>query len=199
MHTALLSLLLAGSPVALAETPTDAQLLVQAPQPALTPRPFLSFSQPEEQWRQQVFLSSVWAFTSLNYLYCDLIDFMDTDMHEGYHSGEIEGLEFTPGFLAGATGIMQVPLGMVFLSTALPPRASRIANITAGVWTTGIQTASLFVGKPSPHYAVSSAVEISATAFITGYAIFAMKPRAVEPTVSLTPEGATVGLRVPLR
>ncbi len=199
MLTSLLGLLLAGSSAALADMPIDAQLLVQTPQPTLSPRPFLSFSQPQEQWRQQVFLSSVWAFTSLNYLYCDLIDFMDTDMHEGYHSGEIDGLTLTPGFLAGATGIMQVPLGMVVLSTALPPRASRVANIAAGVWSTSIQTATLFVGKPSPHYTVSSVIEISATAFITGYAIFAMKPRTVAPTVSLTAEGATVGLRVPLR
>lgn len=198
MTSTFLGLALALSPDVQA---ADAGSATAIPEPVASTAspPLMPLNQAHPQWRSQVMLSGAWAFVSLNYIYCDLIDFMDPEMHAGYHTGTIDGFEFTPGFLAGATLVMQVPLSMVLLSTALPPGASRIANIAAGLWTTGIQTATLFVGKPSPHYAVSSAIEIATTAFITSYAIWGMKPGRVTPQVGMSPGGPTVGLRVALR
>jgi hypothetical protein len=133
--------------------------------------------------RQQQMLSRLWVFATLNYLYCDVISLMDANMLKQYGEGEVEGLTIDENFLLGATILMQVPLSMVFLSTELGPKASRIANIAAGSLMTSVQAATLFMGKPTKYYAFSSAVEIATTGFITAYAIFAMKPPRLVPSV----------------
>jgi hypothetical protein len=141
---------------------------------------------------QQRILSSLWIFASLNYLYCDVIGLMDSNMLRQYQSGEVGGFVINENFLLGATILMQVPLSMVFLSTALSPRASRIANITAGTLMTAVQTATLFVGKPTKYYAFSSGVEIATTSFITLYALLSMKPPKWTPFVEPQPGGLTL-------
>lgn len=147
--------------------------------------------------KQQRLLSNLWAFATLNYLYCDVIGLMDSNMLRQYSEGEVDGVTINEDFLLGATIFMQVPLSMVFLSTALPPRASRIANIAAGTIMTTAQTATLLWGKPTSYYLFSSAVEIATTSFITGYAIFAMKPPPVIPSVAASRDAFTlkVGFR----
>lgn len=143
---------------------------------------------------QQRFLSRLWVFATLNYLYCDVVGLMDSHMLQQYQAGEVDGVTIDEPFLLGATIVMQVPLSMTFLSTTLPPRASRIANIVAGTLMTGLQTATLFWGTPTKYYAFSSGVEIATTAFITGYALFAMKPPKVVPHLAASDDGVTVQL-----
>jgi hypothetical protein len=133
--------------------------------------------------KQQRLLSSLWTFATLNYLYCDVLGLMDANLLKQYSQGEVNGIKVNETVLLGGVAFMQVPLSMVFLSTALPPKAARIANIAAGAAMTAAQTATLFVGKPTSYYLFSSGIEIATTAFITGYAIFGMKPPAVVPSV----------------
>jgi hypothetical protein len=128
-------------------------------------------------------LSRLWVFATLNYLYCDVVGLMDSNMLKQYGEGEVDGVEINENFLLGATILMQVPLSMVFLSTELEPRASRIANIAAGSLMTGVQAATLVMGKPTKYYLFSSVVEMTTTGFITAYAIFAMKPPRLVPSV----------------
>jgi hypothetical protein len=149
----------------------------------------------ERYAKQQRLLSGLWAFATLNYLYCDVIGLMDSKMLKQYSEGVVDGVTINENFLLGATILMQVPLSMVFLSTALPPRASRIANIAAGALMTTVQTATLFIGEPTKYYLFSSAVEIATTSFITGYAIFAMKPSNVLPTVEANKDSVALKVR----
>ena len=143
-------------------------------------------SRTRERLRQrQWMLSAMWAFTSLNYIYCDLFALMDPRTHQEYESGLVSGLTIDENFLTGVVFFMQVPLSMVFLSPMLNPRASRIANIAAGAFMTAAQTASLFVGRPTKYYLVSSVLEISATVFITAYAAIYLKALRVTPTIGL--------------
>jgi hypothetical protein len=93
-----------------------------------------------------------------------------------YQDGKVRGVTMSEGFLVGATALMEVPMSMVFLSTALSPRASRVANVVAGSFMTAVQTATIFVAKPTSYYWVSSIAEITTTGFIATYALFAMKP-----------------------
>jgi|GEM_PF-608914 len=146
--------------------------------------------------RRQRTLSSLWVFASLNYLYCDVVSLMDAGMLEQYASGTVEGMTLNETFLMGATLYMQVPLSMVVLSTALNPRASRVANIAAGATTTLVQGASLFVGKPSKYYLASSIIEMATTSFITVYAWRGLDPKRVQPVVSAAPGGGQVGVNV---
>ncbi len=141
---------------------------------------------------QQQLMSSLWTFATLNYLLCDVVGLMDSNMLRQYQSGKVDGLAIDENFLLGATIMMQVPLSMVFLSTALSPRASRIANIGAGAFMTAVQTATLFMGRPTKYYAFSSGVEIATTAFITGYALLYMKPPKVTPMVEPLAGGMTL-------
>jgi hypothetical protein len=116
-------------------------------------------------------LSLLWVFAILNYLYCDLLGLMDPDSLKQYLTGNIDGMQITQGFLLSAALLMEIPIAMVLLSSVLPHRASRWANIIAGTVMTLVQIGGLFVGSgPTVFYAFYSTVEIASTAFIVWYA-----------------------------
>jgi hypothetical protein len=120
-----------------------------------------------EKNRRNIY-SSMWAFASLNYLYADLVAFMDRDLHSQYHNGTVDGTEISPLFLTGAAVMMQIAIANVFLPQVIKnDRTLRWVQIASGITMTLIQSASLFVGKPTPYYATFSAFEIGATTFIT--------------------------------
>ena len=112
--------------------------------------------------------STLWAFTSLNYLYADLVGLMDLNLLSQYQTGVVNGIEITPGFLTAAAAYMQLPLANVFLPQVIKNENTlRWVQIISGSIATLVQGATLFVGKPSPYYILFSAIEIGATAYIT--------------------------------
>jgi hypothetical protein len=112
--------------------------------------------------------SSMWAFASLNYLYCDLVAFMDKDLHAQYHAGVVDGTNITPQFLTGAAVMMQIAIMNVFLPQIIKnDKTLKWVQIASGIAMTLIQSATLFVGTPTPYYATFSALEIATTTFIT--------------------------------
>lgn len=112
--------------------------------------------------------SSMWAFASLNYLYADLVGLMDANVLAQYQNGVVEGTKITPNFLTVAAGFMQIPIANVFLPHLIKnERTLRWVQITSGTIMTLVQSATLFVGKPTPYYALFSAFEIAATTYIT--------------------------------
>jgi threonine/homoserine/homoserine lactone efflux protein len=134
----------------------------------------------EEKMDMKPRLSTLWIFAALNYLYCDVIGLMDPEMLQQYLTGNINGLELTPGFLLGAAILIEIPISMVLLSRVLKHRANRWANIAAGTVMTAVQSASLFVGVPAPYYLFFSVIEIATTAFIVWYAWNWREPVAQE-------------------
>ena len=112
--------------------------------------------------------SSLWAFTSLNYLYADLVGLMDLNLLSQYQTGIVNGIEITPAFLTAAAAYMQIPLSNVFLPHVIKnDKILRWVQIISGSIATIAQGATLFVGKPTPYYVLFSAIEMGATAFIT--------------------------------
>ncbi len=112
--------------------------------------------------------SSMWAFASLNYIYADLTGLMDKNILSQYQNGVVNGTKITPDFLGVAAVFMQIPLANVFLPQVIKnERTLRWVQIASGTLMTLVQAGTLFVGKPTPHYAVYSAFEIAATTFIT--------------------------------
>ena len=103
---------------------------------------------------------------ALNYLYCDIVTLMDPELLPQYLRGNVNGLEFTPGFLLGAGILVEIFIAMVLLSRVLPYRANRWANIAAGALMTAVQSATLFVGIPAPYYLFFSVIEIATTVVI---------------------------------
>ncbi len=142
--------------------------------------PFFNLSQPnmhlgfESEEKEPFFsnkrnvYSSMWAFASLNYLYADLVGLMDANVLNQYQSGVVNGVEITPNFLTVAAGFMQIPIANVFLPHLIKnDRALRWVQIASGTIMTLVQSGTLFMGKPTPYYALFSAFEIAATTFIT--------------------------------
>lgn len=116
--------------------------------------------------------SSLWAFASLNYLYCDIVGLMDEKVHAQYQSGWVDGTKITPQFLTMAAAFMQIPLANVFLPHLIKnERTLRWIQIASGAIMSLVQSSTLFVGKPTPYYSMFWAFEISATTFITINAI----------------------------
>lgn len=112
--------------------------------------------------------SCIWAFTSLNYLYADLAGLMDANVLRQYMNGNVGGMAITPGFLTVAAGFMQIPLANVFIPQVIKnDRTLRWIQISSGAVMTLVQAGTLFMGKPTPYYALFSAIEIAATSFIT--------------------------------
>ena len=112
--------------------------------------------------------SGLWAYASLNYLYADLMGMMDSHMLNQYLTGEVEGLKMTPQFLTVAGAFMQIPLANVALPHLIKnDKMLKRVQIVSGTIMTLVQTSTLFIGKPSPYYALLSGFEIATTSFIT--------------------------------
>ncbi len=106
-----------------------------------------------------------------NYLYCDVLALMDSGYLKQVMTGSVNGIHMTPGFLLGASILMEIPTAMVLLSRVLGYRANRWANLIAGAFMTLVQLATLFLGSgPTIYYVFFSVIEIACTALIVWYA-----------------------------
>lgn len=101
-------------------------------------------------------------------MYADLVGMMDASVLAQYQSGVVNGVQMTPSFLTVAAGFMQIPIANVFLPQVIKnEKTLRLVQIASGTIMTLVQSGTLFVGKPTPYYALFSAFEIAATAYIT--------------------------------
>ena len=119
---------------------------------------------------RKVLLSTIWIFATFNYLYCDVLSLMDSELLKQYLTGKVNGMEFSQGFLLGAAILVEIPIAMVLLSRVLKYRVNRWANIIAGVIMTLVQAASLFAGTPAMYYLFCSVLEITSTILIVWFA-----------------------------
>ncbi len=128
---------------------------------------------PEKTWTgldMKVKLSTLWIFAILNYLYCDVVGLIDPELLKQYLTGNVSGIDITPGFLMGASILMEIPIAMVLLSRVLKHRINRWANIIAGTIMTAVQIATLTFGSTTNYYYFFSIIEIASTALIVWYA-----------------------------
>ena len=125
--------------------------------------------------------SSLWAFTSLNYLYADLAGLMDKNVLSQYQEGIVGGMEITPAFLSAAALLMQIPISNVFLPQVIKnERTLKWVQVASGIVMTLVQSGTLFMGKPAPYYVVFSVIEIGVTGYITIDAL-KWKPKKAKP------------------
>ena len=75
-----------------------------------------------------------------------LLRLVDPELLPQYLKGNVDGLEFSPGFLLAAGVLVEIFIAVVLLSRVLSYRANRRANIAAGSIMTAVQAATLFVG-----------------------------------------------------
>ena len=114
---------------------------------------------------KKVLLSAIWVFAVLNYLYCDVLALMDSNLLNQFLTGTVDGMKLTQKFLFGASILMEISISMTLLSRLLSFRVNRIANLIASTITTLVQIATL-IGKPTMYYIFFSLIEIAATSSI---------------------------------
>ncbi|MAM63746.1 DUF6326 family protein [Maritimibacter sp. UBA3975] len=110
-------------------------------------------------------ISTLWVVVLLNMIFADILSIFYPGTVAQLSTGTIEGVTITPMFLVLAAVFIEVGIAMIFLTRALAPRASRIANLAAVVVTI------LFVvggGSLSPHYIFLASIEVLALLYI-GY------------------------------
>ncbi len=119
---------------------------------------------------RRVILSTLWIFVTLNYLYCDVLGLMDSEILNQFLTGIVDGLKIDKNFLLGGAILMEIPIAMVLLSRILNFKINRWANIVAALIKTAAMILSLFVGSPAGYYIFFAVIEISTTLFIVWYA-----------------------------
>ena len=119
---------------------------------------------------RKVILSTLWIFVTLNYLYCDVIGLMDSELLKQYITAIVNGLELNETFLLAGAIMIEIPIAMVLLSRILNYQANRWANIIAGFIKTFIMILTMFVGTPTSYYLFFGIIEIATTSFIVWYA-----------------------------
>ena len=67
----------------------------------------------------QVKLSTLWIFVMFNYLYADVMAFMDPVLPNQFLTGTIDGLKINEGFVSGSAVLMEIPIAMVLVSRLL--------------------------------------------------------------------------------
>ena len=121
--------------------------------------------------KKKLYLYTLWIFVTLNYLYCDLIGLMDSNLLRKYLTGNIDGLELNETFLLYAAVLMEIPIAMVLLSRVLRKKANCWTNIFAGSSKTVVMVLTLFVGSTTSYYLFFALIEIATTLFIVWYSV----------------------------
>ena len=120
---------------------------------------------------RRVILSTLWIFVTLNYLYCDVLGLMDSEILKQFLTGTVDGLVIDKNFLFVGAILMEIPIAMVLLSRILKFKINKWMNVCAALIKTAAMVLSLFVGSPAGYYLFFAFIEISTTVFIIWYAL----------------------------
>jgi hypothetical protein len=108
-----------------------------------------------------LFLSKMWVFLSLNYIFCDVLSNMEMSVLQMLLTGNVGGVRMTEGMLLFAGISLEIPFLMVMLSAILPYKSNRILNVAAPILMIVYQSGSFFFGSDvTLHYAFFSTIEI---------------------------------------
>ena len=108
-------------------------------------------------------ISTLWIVVLFNMGFADILSFMVPGFLSQIMTGEVDGIVITPMFLLLAAIFVEIAIVMIYLSRALPPRASRMANLVA------VGVTILFVvggGALTPHYIFFASVEVITMLYI---------------------------------
>jgi hypothetical protein len=128
----------------------------------------------------RIALPGLWIFLVLNYLYCDVLTFMDAGVLKDFMAGNAAGgtIQITPEFLLASGVLMEIPMAMIVLSRVLRHRLSRWANVAAAAFMLVVQVGTLFVGTLTSFYLFFSIVEIGTLALIAVLALRWTRPES---------------------
>jgi len=107
----------------------------------------------------KVWLSTLWIFVSVNYIFCDVLSLMEPGALKDLVNGT-GAIQMTQGLLLAAGISLEIPFVMIVLSRALNYKINRGLNIVAGILMVIYQLASFFAGPSALHYIFFSIIEI---------------------------------------
>ena len=111
--------------------------------------------------KQRLF-SLLWIFVTLNYLYCDVLTLMDSNLLKQILSGKVGSITMNEGFLLGAGILMEIPMAMILVSRLVREGLCKWLNVAAALIMTLVQIATL-IGPSTMYYKFFSAIEITTT------------------------------------
>jgi hypothetical protein len=113
-------------------------------------------------------LSALWASVMFCYIYADYFGLFVPGALQSMLNGQMRPLgATTQGVLLGTSLMMAIPILMIFLSVALPPKLNRSLNIAVGAFYTGIILITMWSWAFFIFYGV---IEISLTSLVVYFA-----------------------------
>jgi hypothetical protein len=103
------------------------------------------------------------------FVYVDLFSLFRADVRADLEAGRMFAFTVGQGFLLGVTIYVMVPSLMLFLSLVLPPRATRMLNITLAVLY-AVTGAGSAIGDSNYYYILGSLTEAALMVGVVYYA-----------------------------
>ena len=128
-----------------------------------------------EKYKTNDIISTLWLFTVVNYIWCDVFTLHYAPMLNMFLTGKVGNIEVTQGFLLTFAIIVEISMLMIVLSKYLPYKINRYLNIVAASFMALQQSATLTQGF-TLHYLFFSIIEVTATLTIVWFAIKWKKP-----------------------
>lgn len=108
----------------------------------------------------QVKLAAAWAAFMCLYIYVDVLGLYKPGAVEGILNGRVWEFDITQTFMASSLAASAVPIMMIVLSTTLPARANRMANLVVAALLIPWMAFNLAGGEWIYYYGLGFAVEL---------------------------------------
>jgi hypothetical protein len=126
-----------------------------------TPQPTSTASVPV-----QTKLAAAWTSFMFLYVYVDLLGLYKPGMVADILEGKVFTFDISQTFAVSALAATSIPTLMILLSTTLPPRANRAANLVVATLLIPYMAFNLAGGEWLYYYGLGLAVELVILAFI---------------------------------
>lgn len=115
-------------------------------------------------------LAAAWMSFMLLYAYVDILNFFTPGVVEDILDGKVFEFDLSQTFSTTALAMMAIPIFMIVLSTTLPARASRIANLVVASLYVPVTAFNLVGEAWLFFYGLGIALELILLALILRYA-----------------------------
>mgnify|MGYP001025393930 CR=1 FL=1 len=115
---------------------------------------------------RQVKLAAAWAAFMFLYAYVDILGFYLPGVIDDILAGIVWEFRITQGWAVGALALMAVPILMIVLSTILPRRANRIANLVVASLYVLVSVGNVVGEAWTFYYGLAAGLEVTVLALI---------------------------------
>ena len=136
---------------------------------------------------RQVKLAAAWASFMFLYAYVDILGFYLPGVIDDILAGIVWEFRISQGWAVGALALMAVPILMIVLSTMLPRRANRIANLVVASLYALVSVGNAVGEAWASYYGLAAGLEVAVLALILVLAWSWREPVPARPKRSVVP------------